>query len=53
MFNKEKCKECIHYVRNTILTDVIQDLIRWGFTKKTKAEKKKHPIWDKIKEGDK
>jgi len=50
MFDKEKCKDCYHYIQSRVLKDVIQDLIKWGFRNKTEDEKKKHPVWDKYED---
>lgn len=49
--NCKKCESCIHRTRDEILTDLIQNLLRWGFYSKTKketGEKTKHPVWDNV-----
>ena len=42
--DKKKCKNenCIHKLRDKILTEIIQGLVKWGFMSKTSLEKKGH-----------
>lgn len=55
--DKKYCegKNCIHYIRDILLTDVVQTAIKWFFVKKQidESEEAKHSLWDKLKEKEK
>ena len=50
MVDEEECKDCVHRTRDIILTQIVQDSIKFFFLDRNKPKRETPRYWTDIKE---